>query len=134
MVESPDTLIANTEKAVANWNLGPATVDVPNDPYWSKAAALWGIDVQAAQRRICCNCEYYDNTPERLAEMQAVPLNRFDIYASPFHRGYCLKLRIICHTTRSCQAWERKEYEVPKDAAPNPLDSLYPSMKQGARP
>lgn len=127
MVESAETLLANTEKAIANWNLGPAVVDQPGDPYWQKAAEVFGVSVDEAKTRICCNCEYYDNTPERLAEMLAVPLNRFDVYQSPYHRGYCCKLHIICHTTRSCQAWERKDYEMPEDASPT-MAAMYPSM------
>lgn len=132
MIESPEVLIANTEKAVANWNLGPAVVDQPNDPYWQKAAQVSSVSVQEAKRRICANCEYYDNTPARLAELEAVPLNRFDIYNAQAHRGYCHKLHIICHTTRSCQAWEEKDYEIPDEAETrmrSGIDAMFPSMK-----
>ena len=128
MIESAEVLITNTEKAIANWNLGPMTVDQPDDPYWTRAAQIFAVSVEDAKLRLCVNCEYYDNTPERLAEMRAIPLNRFDIYNSPYHRGYCHKLRIICHTTRSCQAWEEKDYEVPEDTMRHPAESMYPSM------
>lgn len=128
MIESPDTLIANTENAIANWNLGPEVVDQPNDPYWTKAAKIFNVSVAEAKRRLCVNCEYYDNTVERLAEMEKVPLNRFDIYNSQAHRGYCHKLHIICHTTRSCQAWEEKDYELPEDANAT-AERLFPSMR-----
>lgn len=126
MIESVEELLANTETAIRDWNLGPMVVDQPNDPYWQKAAEVWGVELDMAKQRICCNCEYYDNTPERLAEMLTIPLNKYDIYGSPYHRGYCNKLHIICHTTRSCQAWERKDYEVPADS---PVASrMYPTM------
>lgn len=128
MIETPDELIANTEKAIAHWNLGPAVVDQPNDPYWPKAAEVFGCTVEEAKRRICCNCEYYDNTPEMLAQLEAVPLNKFDIYNSQQHRGYCHKLHIICHTTRSCQTWEAKEYEMPEDLVPSPAARMFPGM------
>ena len=128
MIETPEVLLSNTEKAIENWNLGPAVVDQPDDPYWVKAAQIFGTSVHEAKRRICCNCEYYENTPEKLAELEAIPLNKYDIYNSTYHRGYCHKLRIICHTTRSCQAWEEKDYEVPDDARPFPGGALYPSM------
>jgi hypothetical protein len=127
MIEPVKELMANTETAIRDWNLGPMVVDQQNDPYWQKAAEIWSVDVETAKQRICCNCEYYDDTPERLAEMLAVPLNQYDIYNSPYHRGYCYKLHIICHTTRSCQAWERKDFEVPDDS---PVASrMYPTMR-----
>lgn len=128
MIESPDVLLANTENAIANWNLGPAVVDQPNDPYWQRAAQVFNVPLEEARRRLCVNCEYYDNTLKRLAEMEAVPLNRFDIYGSKYHRGYCHKLAIICHTTRSCQAWEEKDYELPEDAT-DAAGAMYPSMR-----
>lgn len=127
MIEAPDVLIANTENAIAHWNLGPKVVDQPNDPYWARAAQIFDVPLEVAKRRLCVNCEYYDNTPERLAEMEAVPLNQYDIYATQAHRGYCHKLHFICHTTRSCQAWEEKEYELegePKDLA----KTMFPDM------
>lgn len=128
MIESPDTLLANTANAIQNWNLGPLVVDQPNDPYWAKAATIFAVPLEEAKRRLCVNCEYYDNTPERLAEMEAVPLNQYDIYNSQSHRGYCHKLHMLCHTTRSCQAWEAKEYELPEDVAPSPASVMFPGM------
>lgn len=128
MIESAETLIANTEAAVQNWNLGPAVVDQPNDPYWAKAAKIFNVPLEEAKRRLCVNCEYYDNTPARLAELEAIPLNRFDIYNSQAHRGYCHKLHIICHTTRSCQAWEEKEYELDGEAK-DPASLMFPDMQ-----
>lgn len=104
--------IANTENAIKNWNLGPENVDADNKPYWSKMAKLWLVDEATARSQICGNCEYYDNTPEALREMKAkYPLNKYDVYNSYTQRGYCHKLDFGCHTPRSCQAWERKDFE-----------------------
>lgn len=128
MIESPDILLANTENAVTNWNLGPEVVDQAGDPYWTKAATIFDVPLEEAKRRLCVNCEYYDNTPERLAELEAVPLNKYDIYNTQSHRGYCHKLHIICHTTRSCQAWEEKGFEMPEDASKNPASIMFPDM------
>lgn len=128
MIEPADVLMANTENAVQNWNLGPEVVDQPNDPYWVKAAQIFDVPLEEAKRRLCVNCEYYDNTPERLAEMEAIPLNKYDIYNSPYHRGYCHKLHIICHTTRSCQAWEEKEYELEDLKPKDPASLMFPDM------
>ena len=106
--------LANTQNAIDNWNLGPENVDADNKPFWSKMAKLWLIDEATARTQICGNCEYYENTPEMLADMKAkYPLNKYDIYNSYTQRGYCNKLHFACHTPRSCQAWERKDYEQP---------------------
>lgn len=106
--------LKNTVNAIKNWNLGPEDVDADNKPYWSKMAKLWLVDEDTARTQICGNCEYYDNTPEMLAMMkEKYPLNKYDIYDSYTQRGYCHKLEFSCHTPRSCQAWEEKDYEVP---------------------
>ncbi len=113
MIESSDVLIANTELAVREWHLGPEDVDSSNVEYWAKQAEILGVDEQQARRQLCANCEYYDNLPDTLSQMESVPLNRFDIYNSQSQRGYCHKLHMICHTPRSCQAWEEKDYYAP---------------------
>ncbi len=115
-IEPPAVLMRNTENAIQNWNLGPLKVDKPNDPYWEKAARVFGVPLEEAKSRICSNCEYYENTPSKLQQMKKIPLNQYDIYDSIYHRGYCHKLHIICHTTRSCQAWEEKPFDIPEDA------------------
>lgn len=94
-----------------DWNLGPTRTSIDpraNGAYWSKIAKAWGIPEKEARRRFCANCEYYDNTPEKLAEMEAVPLNELDQDGGG--RGWCHKFDFICHNLRTCQAWERKDY------------------------
>ena len=108
--------IANTENAIKNWNLGPMEMDNPSPAYWNKMGTVFGISPDEARTRICANCSYYNNTPETLAEMRdKYPLNKYDVYFSPYHRGYCEKLHFACHTTRSCQAHEPKEFELEDD-------------------
>jgi hypothetical protein len=41
--------------------------------------------------------------------MDAIPLNALDMDGGG--RGYCTKFDFICHNLRSCQAWERKDFE-----------------------
>lgn len=104
--------IANAKNAIANWNLGASNVDAQNNDYWRKMAKIWSVDEKTARTQICGNCEYYDNTPEVLSAMtDKYPLNEYDIYNSFTQRGYCHKLDFSCHTPRTCQAWERKDYE-----------------------
>ena len=112
IVSASDNL-KNTENAIKNWNLGPENVDAENNAYWSKMAKLWLVPLEEAKSMICGNCEYYDNTPETIREMKKkYPLNKYDIYNSYTQRGYCHKLQFGCHTTRSCQAWEKKDFEM----------------------
>ena len=106
----------NTQNAIDNWMLGPDAPSVKpgaNKDYWNEMAAAWLLTPAEARRQLCSNCEYYNNTPEMKAEMEAIPLNAFDVGAGS--RGYCTKLKFICHDLRSCLAWERKDFEEEDD-------------------
>lgn len=114
MVEKPLTEADNNKvvKLLAvNWNLGPdkASEDpADNSAYWKKMGKVWGISEAQARRQLCANCEYFNNTPSKLAYMDSVPFNELD--ADGGGRGYCHKFDFICHNLRTCQAWEEKEY------------------------
>jgi hypothetical protein len=102
---------ANMAKVKANWNLGPEKTSpdmVSNKPYWSKMAKVWDIPERDARHQMCANCEYFDNTPETMKLMDAIPLTSFDMDGGG--RGYCTKFDFICHNLRTCQAWERKDF------------------------
>jgi hypothetical protein len=102
----------NTQNAIDNWMLGPdkpSNRPTDNRDYWREMAAAWLLSEKEARRQLCANCEYYDNTPETKAEMEAIPFNAFDAGAG--FRGYCTKLKFICHDLRSCLAWEQKDFE-----------------------
>lgn len=88
--------------------LGPDKTEAPNGGYWRELAKVWRIAPIQARRRLCANCEYFDNTPEMLAEMESIPEDRFDKDGGG--RGYCHKFEFICHNLRVCKAWERKDY------------------------
>jgi hypothetical protein len=95
-----------------DWNLGPEKASPKpgdNKPYWSKMAKIWGVSEAEARRHLCANCEYFENTPEMMQAMEKIPFNAFD--ADGGGRGYCHKFDFICHNLRTCQAWERKDYE-----------------------
>lgn len=101
----------NTQNAIDNWMLGPeapSSKPSANRDFWNEIAAAWNVSAGEARRRLCSNCEYYDNTPEKKAEMEAIPLNAFDVGAGS--RGFCVKLDFICHDLRSCMAWDRKDF------------------------
>lgn len=108
--------IANRNNVKKNWSLGPekATVDPKaNKDYWSKLGKIWSVPEEEARRRLCANCEYFNNTPEMQAKMEKIPLDSLDVDGGG--RGYCTKFDFICHNLRTCQAWEKKSFEGGED-------------------
>ena len=97
--------------------LGPVKVDAPNSEFWRGLANVWRISPDQAKRRLCANCEYFDDQPETLEAMEVVPQDEFD--ADGGGRGYCNKYTFICHTLRVCRQWEKapvmKEAEYEDD-------------------
>jgi hypothetical protein len=85
--------------------LGPVKVDAPNSEFWRGLANVWRISPDQAKRRLCANCEYFDDAPETLEAMEVVPQDEFD--ADGGGRGYCHKLEFICHSLRVCRRWEK---------------------------
>ncbi len=101
------------KRMMQDWHLGPldASYDnTSNKPFWVDIAKIWNVDEAQARRQQCANCEYFDNTPEMMQSMESIPLNDFDVKGGG--RGYCRKFEFICHNLRTCQAWERKDYEM----------------------
>ncbi len=98
---------------IKEWSLGPDKASArpgENAEFWSKISDVWGIPEEDARRRLCANCEYFDNRPDSMKVMESVPFNRFD--ADGGGRGYCHNFDFICHNLRTCQAWEEKEFEL----------------------
>lgn len=98
---------ANRQMVVEDWKLGPEVTSIDpkaNKPYWAALAKAWVVDDKVARRRFCANCEYFDNSTQRQAEMEAIPLDALDRDGGG--RGFCVKFDFICHNLRVCQAWE----------------------------
>ena len=113
-----ETLDTKTNKkhrdiVMSDWNLGPAVMAADNTDYWRNLARIWMMTVGEAKRQRCANCEYFDNTPESMQMMEAVPEDKYDKDGGG--RGYCTKFDFICHNLRVCQAWEKKEYIDPEE-------------------
>ncbi len=103
----------NLRRVLESWMLGPDKASPKpdaNPEYWNEIAAVWGISPAEARRQLCANCEYFENTPEMMRAMDRIPFDRLD--ADGGGRGYCHKFDFICHNLRTCQAWERKDYEA----------------------
>ena len=116
--EGEETLDTKTNKkhrdiVMSDWNLGPAVMAADNTDYWRNLARIWMMTVGEAKRQRCANCEYFDNTPESMQMMEAVPEDKYDKDGGG--RGYCTKFDFICHNLRVCQAWEKKEYVDPEE-------------------
>ena len=103
------TNIKNRDVVAEYWNLGPEVVAEPGN-YWRLMAMVWNVPQSQAKRQLCSNCEYFNNTPEAMEAMEAVPQDAFDRDGGG--RGYCEKFDFICHNLRVCQAWERKDFEL----------------------
>jgi hypothetical protein len=114
-IPSEKELLKNTKNAVDNYSLGPQNPSAPSNDYWAKMGKVFRITPVEAKRRRCANCSYYENTPAMLELMEAIPLNKYDLYDGQAQRGYCHKLSFICHNSRVCSAWEEKDYETSED-------------------
>ena len=113
---SEEENMAVVVRLTRDWSLGPTRTSVDpyaNTAFWSKLARIWDIPEVEARRRFCANCEYFDNTPEALQAMESIPINKLDRDGGG--RGWCHKFEFICHNLRTCQAWERKDYEAEDD-------------------
>ena len=111
-IPSASKIEANTKNAIKNFSLVPENPSAPNTDVWKKMAVMWDVTPDEAKRRRCGNCEYYENTPSMLEAMEAIPLNKYDLYDGQAQRGYCHKLDFICHNSRVCSVWEKKEFET----------------------
>ena len=112
VVEAPEEdkldaeeLAKNREFVKQNWMLGPEKTQEPNTDYWRKISIVWRISPDQARRNLCANCEYFNDSPDMLAQMEQVPEDAYDKDGGG--RGFCQKFDFICHNLRTCQAWER---------------------------
>jgi hypothetical protein len=100
----------NRQVVIDEWKLGPEKASVEpsaNGPFWKGVAAAWDMSEKEARRRLCANCEYFQNDPMMQAKMESIPLDKFDMDGGG--RGYCEKFDFICHNLRDCQAWEEDD-------------------------
>jgi hypothetical protein len=93
--------------------LGPENTQEANTEFWRGLANVWRISPDQAKRRLCANCEYFDDAPETLEAMEVVPQDEFDKDGGG--RGYCHKFEFICHNLRVCKAWEKDMKEMEDD-------------------
>lgn len=95
------------DRLVEYWHLGPEKgSDEPgaNTGYWKELAKVWGVAESEARRKLCANCEYFNDSPKMLKALEAIPYS--DVDKTGGGRGFCSKFDFICHNLRTCQAWE----------------------------
>jgi hypothetical protein len=85
--------------------LGPEKTEGSNSEFWRALANEWRISPDQARRRLCANCEYFDDKPETLEAMEVVKQDEYDKDGGG--RGFCHKFEFICHNLRVCKEWEK---------------------------
>jgi hypothetical protein len=90
--------------------LGPERTAGSNSDYWRQLATVWRIAPDQARRNLCANCEYFNDSPDMLAQMESIPEDAYDKDGGG--RGWCTKFDFICHNLRTCKAWEKADVEV----------------------
>ena len=85
--------------------LGPEKTAEANGEFWRGLSNIWRTSPDQAKRRLCANCEYFDDAPETIEAMEVVPQDEFDKDGGG--RGYCHKFEFICHNLRVCKSWEK---------------------------
>jgi hypothetical protein len=85
--------------------LGPEKTAEANGEFWRGLSNLWRTSPDQAKRRLCSNCEYFDDAPETIEAMEVVPQDEFDKDGGG--RGYCHKFEFICSNLRVCKSWEK---------------------------
>ena len=114
--ESDEPLTTTKKNAEArqflmdNWMLGPEKTKGNNSDYWRAISIVWRISPDQARRNLCANCEYFNDSPDMLAEMEVIPEDKYDRDGGG--RGWCSKFKFICHHQRTCKAWEKAEQKV----------------------
>ena len=85
--------------------LGPEKTAEANGEFWRGLSNIWRTSPDQAKRRLCANCEYFDDQPETIEAMEVVPQDEFD--ADGGGRGYCHKFEFICHNLLEFKSWEK---------------------------
>ena len=104
-----DVNLKNRQKAIDNYEYGPANPDEPGN-YWKQAARRWNIAEKTAKTMRCSNCAAFDVSDkmwqciedgikgdERAADAMAT-IHKADL-------GFCNFLHFKCAGSRSCSAF-----------------------------
>ena len=99
--------LANRAKAIKQAAYGPANPNLPNEAYWTRLAATWGIPVAEAKTMRCGNCAAFNvTTPMLECIRQGLgPEGDPEATIGAGHLGYCQIFHFKCASKRTCAAW-----------------------------
>jgi hypothetical protein len=107
--QSIDLNLKNRQKAIDEYNYGPATPDKP-ESYWKQSAKIFKVTEATAKTMLCGNCAAFDVSDSmRSCIAKGIQGQESNIDANASINlsdlGYCNFLHFKCAGSRSCKAW-----------------------------
>ena len=104
-----DVNLKNRQKAIDDYNYGPANPDRAED-YWSRSAKIFKVSVATARTMKCANCGAFDVSDSmRACIAKGIQGDEPSVDANASINladlGYCNFLHFKCAGSRSCKAW-----------------------------
>jgi hypothetical protein len=100
--------LRNRQNCIRVAKYGPANPSLPNKPFWSDKANMWGTTVAEAKTMRCGNCAAFNVSPRMQACIAAgignEGIDPYDMVAAG-HLGYCEMFKFKCAAGRTCDAW-----------------------------
>ena len=102
--------LENRAKAIETAMYGPLNPSEPNDDYWAKIGAEWGVSADEAKKQRCGNCAAFIQTSEMLECIEGglaqgdTRQTAWDV-AEAGELGYCEAFDFKCASARTCRAW-----------------------------
>lgn len=104
-----DVNLKNRQKAIDEYNYGPANPDRP-EKYWQRSAKIFDVSEATARTMLCGNCAAFDVSDSmRECIAQGIQGQETGVDANASINlsdlGYCNFLHFKCAGSRSCKAW-----------------------------
>jgi len=104
-----DVNLKNRQKAIDEYNYGPANPDRPED-YWKRSAKIFNVSEATARTMLCSNCGAFDVSDSmRTCMADGIKGDETGVDANASINladlGYCNFLHFKCAGSRSCKAW-----------------------------
>lgn len=107
--QSIELNLKNRQKAIDEYNYGPANPDKP-EAYWQRSAKIFKVTEATAKTMLCGNCAAFDVSDSmRSCIAKGIQGKETGIDANASINlsdlGYCNFLHFKCAGARSCKAW-----------------------------
>jgi hypothetical protein len=102
--------LENRAKAIQTALYGPLNPSEPNDDYWAKMGAEWGVSAEEAKKQRCGNCAAFIQTSAMLQCIEGglaqgeTRETAWDVTEAG-ELGYCEAFDFKCASARTCRAW-----------------------------